>query len=348
MAATGRRLTRLAQVHIKAEAADGTYLEPDGDGTNIFMAMVSDSPMSIDSANFAPDQMRNDFLVMDETPGSKSATINFQVLLKGSGTAGTQPEFDLALKACGLAESDITSSTLSNTYFPTSIMDGSNAGADPIVTQPAQSYSVSVLENGTRYAIAGAVGNVVLTANVGEQAVLDFTMTGAYQIIAADALESPTYQAEVGPAFMGATFATNFSGAYPTIGVTSFSFDLGNTISVQRDVNSAHGVFGAKITGRRSTGSFDPEALVAGSTGGSGGTGEFYPTIWEGGTSGTISMGPIGAVAGGWNFDVHRAILTPPELASSDGIRKHTVGFTNTALATDSEGVGVGFSLEFI
>lgn len=321
--------TRLAQVHVVEESSQDTYVAPANNGTGMFMAEIGDSPLAVSSSNFEPTYHRADYLSMDEIPGSVSATISFRFPLKGSGSADTAPEFGECLKACGLEET-IPGAGGAITYTPLSTFDGTGGN-------PGPSYSCTVLEDGLAYAVKGAFGTFTISAPVGEPAYCDVTMTGAYVAPADDALETPTYQTTVAPAFMGASIT--IAGATPK-GVENLEFDLGNIIRMGPDANEATGFYGARITGRKSSGSLDPEAVLVA-------TRDDF-ALWRAGTTGAITTGAVGSGAdNSWQIDIARASRRPPELSNADGIRKYSIPFGVVALATDVEGTNFDFTLTF-
>jgi hypothetical protein len=134
MAGPTQIFTKKAQVFVIEESATDTYLvQTAGSG---FMAEITDAPLTIDGENYTPEQARGDFLSMDETPGTISASMSFRVAMRGGGAATTPPEFGEAIKACGFLE---TTNAGDVTYTPTSTYDG-------VAGNPGQSYSVTVLE----------------------------------------------------------------------------------------------------------------------------------------------------------------------------------------------------------
>jgi hypothetical protein len=320
--------TRIAQIQVQEETAQDTYLAPTGGGANMFLA--ENVSASWESENWVPNYVRADGLNMDEVPGTISGTISFEIVLKGSGSAGTAPDWIEAIKACGVEDTtDATGGTV--TLSPLMTFDG--AGGNP-----GPSYSVSFLENGTRYALGAAFGNFTLTAEVGVPARLAFTFQGQYQAYADDALEVPTYNTTAAPAFLGASFATNFGGSYTPKGLTTFSFDKGNVIALGRDANESTGIYGARINSYNSGGSFECEQGLQA-------TNDYFGD-WRAGTTGTVASGTIGGTAGNqWAFATTRSVLRNVELAEADGIRRLTVGFSAGSATTDVEGTNHPWTL---
>jgi len=319
--------TKRAQVHLKEEGTENTYDDPDGSGANMFMCEIPDVPMTLNAQNSQPNYTRSDFLTMDAVPGTVSASLTFRVPLAYSGTAGTAPKCDEVFKACGMEVTNVAST--SDTYTPHSTFSGAGG-------LPGPSYSCSILESGIRYAIAGAQGTFTISATAGEIAYMDVTMSGAYQAVADDALEVAVYDGGIAPAFLGA--AVNLAGAQ--IGVTDFSFDLGNEIAFLPDVNVATGFKGARIVGRKSSGSINPEASLVATTDHFG--------LWRAGTVASFTTGAVGGTAGHkWTFSCPRVVRGTPSLASADGIRHFEIPFTVGSLATAVEGTVDDVKLQF-
>ncbi len=318
-----------SQLHIVAETTTDTYLAPAGAGAN--MVLIENLGWSMQSEQNSTNFHRPDFLSSDEIPGASAATITFEWPLRGSGTAGTAPQIANALKACGMRETTVGGTSV--TYAPHSVFDGSGGN-------PASSYSVSWLLNGARHALKGAFGSFKLVGDVKSFAKLQFTMQGAYVAFADDGLESPTYQTALARRFTGASFSTNFGGAYIPKGVQALEMDLGNSIVIGADINEVSGIYGARIVSRRSTGSFDMELVLAA-------TKDFF-AIREAGTAGTITTGDIGSAGNIWRLNINRATLRPIELqAPIDNIARFRVPFAVSSAGTDVEGTNNDVELIF-
>ena len=327
---------RKAQIHLDDEGTVDTYSGPGGSGTDMFLA--ENVTYTVEGDNYVPSYVRADYLGMDESPGMMSATCSFEVPIKGSGTAGTAPEFSKALLGCGMRQSIVSATSV--TYYPYSVFDGGTAVGPPATTNPAQSYSVSFLVNGIRYSLKGGFGTMTIRAEVGVPAKLQFSFQGAYNAVADDALEAPTYNATKAPSFLGATLAANFGGSTTPYGVENLEFVLGNTITLGRHANDASGIYGARIVGRKSTGSFDPEAVLVAT----------YD--WFGkqraGTHGTLATGTVGSTAGNrWALNINRAALRPIGVSDRNGILAYSIPYGVTSLNTDVEGTNPDVTLVF-
>ncbi len=322
-------ITKRAQVHLIEEVTENLYIVPAGDGTNMFLCELGDTVFTVTGDNYRPSYTRADMLSMDAVPGTCNATIQFRIPLMYSGTAGTAGKHDEVWKACGLEVTNVPAT--SDSYNPHS--DFSGVGG-----LPGPSYSVSVLESGMRYAISGAQGTFSITGTMGEVAYADVTMSGAYVAVADDALEVAVYDGGIAPAFLGATVAL---GGTTRIGVTDFTFDLGNTIGFIPDANEATGFRGARIMGeRQSSGSVNLEAVLVATVDDFG--------IWRTGTVGAFTTGVVGGTAAHrWTLTCPRVVRGAPALASSDGIRHFNIPFTVGSLPTDVEGTNDDVAILF-
>ncbi len=320
-------VTKKAQVHMVVEATENLYVAPENSGTGMFMCEINDSPLTLSSSGSQPSYTRSDFMSMDAVPGTVNATMQFRIPMAYSGVAGTPSKSDVVFKACGLQVID-TGTT--DTYSPISTFTG---GA----ILPGPSYSCSILESGIRYAISGGQGTFTISATAGEIAYMDVTMHGAFVTVADDALEVAVYDGGIAPAFLGATIAL---GGTTRIGVTDFTFDLGNEIGYIKDANSATGFRGARIISRKTVGTVTPEAVLVATVDDFG--------IWRTGTAGAFTTGAVGGSAGfRWNLTAGRVVRGAPSLATDDGIRHFEIPFTVGSLPTHTEAANEDFSIAF-
>ncbi len=316
---------RKAQLNFVLESTTGTYEVPAGDGSA--MMLIEDGwTYTVNAENYLPKYSTADWLNMDGVPGKKHVVITFRLPLKGSGTAGTAPEFDAVLKSLGL---DVTNApATSDTYAPVSTFSGAG--------NPGGSYSCSLLVDGFRYAGKNGFCTATMAGDIGQPGFLEVTYTGGYVAPAADALEAVSgYDTTIPPAFMGGTFA--IGGATPT-GINAFSLDFGGNVVLIEDVNDAHGIAGARLTDRTVTGTVSVEMLIA--------RDDF--ALWAAGTTGAITTGVIGGTAGNrWALTITRAWRDTPSMAQEDGIVKHTIPFMASSVVTDVEGTTDPLTLAF-
>ncbi len=176
-------------------------------------------------------------------PGVRSAKLEFDVELKGSGTAGTAPALGNLLKACGFGETVVANTSV--TYAPAS--------------SSISSMTLAVYQDGVIKKIWGARGNVSLKLEDGAPGWLHFEFTGAdFSVADGSMLSSVTYESTKPPAFLSATFTIDSYAAL--IGV--LEINMNNEVNLRKDVNTESGYKSAVITGRRPTMTIDPEQVA--------------------------------------------------------------------------------------
>lgn len=227
-------------------------------------------------------------------PGARQATLEFDVELKGSGTAGTAPEFGKLLKACGFAETVVASTSV--TYLPSS--------------SGFVSLTMGLYEDGMCHLLWGARGTVKLSLEAGKPAMMHFVFKGAdFSVTDVAMLTAVSYQSSLPPAFLSASFTIDSYAAL----IGKLEFDLANKVSLRPDANQGSGFKSAVITARRPVMSFDPEkVLVAGY--------DFYGKLRSGNLGALTAT--VGSVAG------NRCVVTAPKVqytkiaeADKDGLR---------------------------
>mgnify|MGYP006275957743 FL=1 len=168
----------------------------------------------------------------------------FSVELAGSGTAGTAPAYGPALKACGMSETVVASTSV--TYAPYS---------GPTVASATIHYNV----DGVLHSVVGARGTFTLNCAVGQIPTLDFTFTGIYVTPTDTAAATPTYTNQATPLI----FKNGNTSGFELLGLTtgalqSVSMDFGNTLVYRELVG---GTKSALITDRRTSGTVVLEAV---------------------------------------------------------------------------------------
>lgn len=202
--------------------------------------------------------------------GGTLRKVSFKCEVKGSGTAGTAPEIGPLLRACGMSETIVASTSVTYSHVSTGF----------------ESLTLYYYMDGLQYIITGARGNVELTFEVGNRIMASFEFVG-HSVAPTDvALVAPTYDTTTPEALIGAPFAVNSYAAK----INSITVNLNNQIAMPADITAADGYHEIQITGRAPSGSFDPEhTLVA-------------TQDWEGdlraGTLRALTTGAIGATAG--------------------------------------------------
>jgi len=175
--------------------------------------------------------------------GARMAKITFDVELKGSGSAGTAPEYGVLLKACGMEESTVVGTSV--TYDPASAA---------II-----SVTIGWYVDNKKYVMAGCRGTWKLDLKAGEHGVFHFEFTGtAIADSDVNLLTGTSLQTTIPPAFMSASFTLDTYGAV----VENLSIDLANDLYLRPSVNAAQGYVSAVITGRLPKLTLDPESVL--------------------------------------------------------------------------------------
>ncbi|HDM08698.1 MAG TPA: hypothetical protein ENF97_01065, partial [Candidatus Omnitrophica bacterium] len=203
-------------------------------------------------------------------PGKRSAVIEFDVELKGSGTPGTPPALGKLLKACGFGETVVENTSV--TYKPASAN--------------ISSITMALYMDGVIKKIWGARGNVSLRLEGGLIGILHFVFTGAdFSVEDGDLLSGVDYEDTVPPAFLNANFTIDSYAAL----ISRLEIDMGNEVALRSDVNRESGYKAAIITRRKPVLTFDPEMVTVA-------TYDFYGKLREG-SEGNLNV-QIGTSAG--------------------------------------------------
>jgi len=202
-------------------------------------------------------------------PGKRSATLEFDMDLKGSGAAGTAPALGVLLQGSGLDET--ISAGTSVTYLPAS--------------SSIPSLTLAAYMDGVIHKLWGARGTMRVSLEQGRFGRVHFTFTGADFSVTDGALLSPTYESTTPPAFLSASLTIDSYSAM----IGKLEIDLGNEITLRSDVNQSSGHKSAIITARKPTLSMDPEKILVA-------TYDWYGK-WRSGNQGALST-ELGSVAG--------------------------------------------------
>jgi hypothetical protein len=233
-------LLRKRLILIETEAAYGTDPVPDG-ADAVLVRDLNITPLQSDVVS--RDLVRPYLGASEQLLANTRVECTFSVELAGSGTAGTAPAYGKALKACGLSETVV--STTSVTYAPVS----------------ASFSSVTIYYNidGVLHKVTGARGTFTLNGAVGAIPTIDFTFTGIYNTPTDTAAPTPTYANQATPVIFKAGNTTDFQLLSYAGCLQSVSFDIGNTLVYRELVGCAKQTL---LTDRRSTGSVTLEAVT--------------------------------------------------------------------------------------
>jgi len=231
--------------------------------------------------------------------GATTATVSFDLVMKGSGTAGTAPEWRDLIMACGCSET--ISGGVSVTYKPAA---------------PESYYTIGCVYPGLGGAgedvlmrVAGCQGNMSLSWKAGGLFMASFNFTGVWQAPAdSTVLTVPTWDTTAPYAFLAPVMT--FQGV-SALSFETFAMDMGNEIAIRPNANAASGALTAQIANRRVTGSVDIELEKLAT---------FNPfTRVTANTTGAISMTPIGAAGNLLDIDLPKVRFTAPDLGERAG-----------------------------
>ncbi|MDX9792002.1 MAG: phage tail tube protein [Kiritimatiellia bacterium] len=241
-----RNTTLLAKV----ETGYGVDIVPTGAANAM---LVSDVTITHTYANVGRDLIRSFMGGSEELVGTKHVSIECTVELQGSGTAGTAPAWGPLLRACGFAESDLTT--------PDRIE------YDPVSTA-FESVSIYYYMDGALHKALGCRGNVEINAAIGDRPTLKFSLLGIDAGVTAATPSGVSYadfktplvvtDANVAEFLMGCTYATGaFSGG-------SAVCSRGLTLNVGNDVQYIQTLCeGVDIVSRAATGSLSLDLAAA-------------------------------------------------------------------------------------
>ena len=248
--------------------------------------------------------------------GSHLWQITFDVLVKGSGTAGAAPEYGPLLEACGFDETIVASTSV--TY-------------DPLSTS-IESATIYLFEDGKRYNITGCRGNVSFSGEGGQAGKLSFTLTGHFAGDSDVSLPSPTLDSTEAPIIKSAGFTVNSYSA----SISKLDFDMGNEVASPVDVNASDAYGEIIITDRDVNGSIDPLDVLLAT--------EDFMADWEAGTEMALSTGTIGSSAGNrYAISMPAVSYRDIALGDRDGQRIMELPFGAHESSGD-DGVSISFS----
>jgi hypothetical protein len=309
-------LSRKRVIALKAESTYGSIPSPAPTTTDC--VLVRD--LNIQPANttmVSRDLIRPFLGASEQLPANTQVVVTFSVELSGSGTAGTAPRYDAALKACSMSGT---------------VAAGSSVTYIPISTDPT---SITILYNvdGVLHTVTGCRGSFVVNGTVGEIPTIDFTFTGIFNAVTDTAALVPSYGAQATPLIfkLGNTSAMqlhSFAGCF-----NSVTFDLGNTLVYRELVGCSKQVI---VTDRSSTGTVVLEAPTVAQ--------KDYFTSIDAGTTGNLTF-LHGTTAG------NRVTLTAPTTSltsvayeDQDSIHMLNCGYTAVAASAAVPEVSLVFS----
>ncbi len=161
--------------------------------------------------------------------------ISFEAEVKGSGAAGTVPELDPLLKACGMGATIVASTSV--TYAP----------ASTSISSCTLWWYESVGGANVLHKMTGCRGTCALTFKAGDIVVARFDMVGKPTTVTDVSTPSPTYSSVVPIGIRNLSTTLN---AVANLVIQNFSLSLNNSIDVPDSVIDTNGFGNIVITKR--------------------------------------------------------------------------------------------------
>jgi hypothetical protein len=243
--------------------------------------------------------------------------VTFEVELAGSGAAGTAPAYGPVLKACGLSETVVA--TTSVTYAP--------------VSTSFSSVTIYFYQDGIRHIVTGARGTFTLNGQVGAIPTIAFTMTGIYNAPTDTALATPTYANQATPLIFKNGNTTSFSAFSYSGALQSIDLNVGNEIVYRELIGGTKEVL---ITDRKPAGTMSIEAVLLAT--------KNYFTVSTGSTTGSISF-QHGTTAGNIaTLTMAQSDLADASYADLNGIAMLNLPYVATPTAAGNDELSLAYT----
>lgn len=217
------RLIRKTAILAKVEATYGTDSVPTGAANAM---LVSNASFNLAYNNVERNFIRPFFGGSGQLAGTRFVEINFEIELANSGTAGTAPAWAPVLRACGMAES-VLSTPARVEYTP--------------VSASFSSVTIYYHLDGVRRVALGCMGNVEIMLNEGAAPMLRFSLVGldggrtatADPSVTLTAFRAPQVVSDVntGDINLGCTYSAGALAGGTTYPSRGLSINLQNTVS---------------------------------------------------------------------------------------------------------------------
>ena len=285
-------LSRKRLILAKTETTYGTDPTPTGAANAILVRNLEITPLQADTVT--RDLIRPYLGNSDQLLAQTRVEVTFEVELAGSGAAGTAPAYGAVLKACGLSETVVA--TTSVTYAP--------------VSSSFSSVTLYFHNDGIRHKVTGCRGTFELSAEVGQIPVISFTLTGIYNAPTDESLPTPTYANQAAPLIFKNGNTSNFSIFSYSGCLQSLSFQIANEVVYRELVGCTKE---SLIVNRAPAGDVVIEAPTI--------TAKDFFSIATGSATGSISF-QHGATAGNIvTFTTAQADIANPSYSDQDGIQ---------------------------
>lgn len=284
-------LTRKRMILAKIEATYGTDSTP-----------LAANAILVSNLNITPVEQESDTReIIRPSLGDKEivvalnrVVVEFDCELVGSGSAGTAPGYGALLRACGLSETIVASTSV--TYAP--------------VSSSFESATIYIGVDGVQHKVLGARGTFSIDMSAKQIPTIKFKMTGLMGTVTDTALVTPTFTGFGTPLVVNNTNSTGFA-LHGFSGVMSaLSVDLGVDVNHRSLVGASEYI---QITNRDVTGQITIEAPTIASK-------DFF-TIAKTAASGALTL-THGTVAGNkCKIDGVKVQISQPQYTDMDGVQ---------------------------
>lgn len=246
------RYIRNTVILAKVESTAGTDAVPTGADDAVLVSGMSITPL--DANNVNRDLVRGFFGGSEQLVATASVKCSFTVELAGAAAAATAPQWGDLLLACAMAEASLTTPNRVE-YTP--------------VSTALKTLTIYYYDDGVLHKLLGCMGNVKLSAKVGERPTLMFDFVGLDGGISAAANATPTLTAWKVPPTMvkanvvditiGCTYSAGALSSGTVYGSTGLELDLGNQVNFTPLLNAEY----VDISNREMTGSMQLDLTAA-------------------------------------------------------------------------------------
>ena len=307
-------LTRKRLILAKSETTYGTDSTPAG-ADAVLVRNLEITPIEADVVS--RDLIRPYLGNSDQLLAQTRVSITFQVELAGSGTAGTAPRYSSLLKACGLSETVVA--TTSVTYAP--------------VSSAFSSATIYFNNDGVLHKATGCRGTFTLNGEVGQIPTIDFTMTGIYNAPTDTVAPSVTYSNQATPQIFKAGNTSSFSILGHSGCLQMVSFDIANEVVYRELVGCDKSVI---ITNRAPAGECMIEAPTLA-------TKDFF-AIANADTTGSLTF-QHGTNAGNIvTFTAQKVDIANPTYSDQDGIQMLSLPYVAIPTSAGNDEVELVFT----
>jgi len=299
------KLHRKRSILAKAESSYGSDPTPTGSANYVQVIDLNIEPVVSDEVS--RDLIRPYMGNYEVIPANTRVNVTFDVEMAGSGSAGTAPKYGAILKACGLSETVVSSTSV--TYAP--------------VTTPSDSVTLFVNYDGIRHKVTGARGTFSINCEVNNIPRISFSLTGIFNAPTDTALPTVTVSNQASPLIFKNGSTSNFAIFGFAAALQSWNLDFNNEVIYRELVGGTKEVL---ITDRRPSGTAVIESVALSSH-------NFF-TDYTGTSTGTNTW-LHGTTAGNKiTVSCPQTDLGQPTYEESDGITMLSLPFMATPTAS--------------